>query len=117
MIIKYTLNRNALTKEEQTALNGTYRGLTATRDTLTETYYDDNGELTYSSTYYIYKGSWTPYGACVLHNNRYVFARWSRYDAVNINFTDFAIDCTEFGNDDNVFTTLHYRVENHTVKY
>ena len=113
----FTLNKNDLTKEEQAQVSTFYKGLTALRDTLTEATYDENGKLTYSCTYYIFKGRWTPYSACVLHNNRYVFARYSRYDSVDTDFTDFAIDCDEHGKDHDVFITKHFAVENNEVTY
>ena len=113
----YTLNKRDLDKTDREMVNKIYRGLTAYADTLTETTYDDEGKLTGSTTYYIFKGSWTPYGACVRHGDRYVFARYSRYDSVDVNFTDFAIDCDEFGNDHDVFETKHFTVENNEVKY
>lgn len=111
----YRLNKRALSKEERESVSRNYRGLTAYSDTLTETAYNDNGRLAGETTYYIFKGSWTPYGACVKHNGRYVFARYSRYDSLSEDFTDFAIDCGEFGEDHDVFETKHFRVENMTV--
>lgn len=115
--ITYTLNKRALTKEERETVSRYYRGLTAYSDTLTETRFDDNGNRTDETTYYIFKGSWTPYGACVKHNGRYVFARYSRYDSLSEDFTDFSIDCAEDGSDDNYFETKHIAVNNMTVKY
>lgn len=114
--ITYTLNKRALNKEERASVSKYYRGLTALSDTLTEERRDENGKLTYSCTYYVFKGSWTPYGACVKHGDRYVFARYSRYDSLSTDFTDFAIDCNEKGGDDSVFTTRHIKVENMSVK-
>lgn len=113
----YTLNKRALNKEEREAVSKYYRGLTAYADTLSERVYDNDGNLVSGSTYYIFKGSWTPYGACVKHNGRYVFARYSRYDSLDENFTDFAIDCDEFGNNDRVFETKHFEVKDMTVNY
>lgn len=113
----YRLNKRALTKEEREEVTRYYRGLRALSDTLTEECYDDNGRFTGGCTYYIFKGSWTPYGACVKHNGRYVFARYSRYDSLAEDFTDFAIDCNEYGNDHEVFETKHFSVENMTVVY
>ena len=115
--IVYTLNKRALTKEEQETVSKYYRGFTALSDTLTETIYDDNGNYTGSTTYYIFKGSWTPYGACVKHGDRYVIARYSRYDSITTDFTDFAIDCDKTGNDDYTFETKHFKVENNTVEF
>lgn len=106
----YTLNKRALSKEERENVSRNYRGLTALADTLTERVTDENGRLISGCTYYIYKGSWTPYGACVKHGDKYVFARYSRYDALSVDFTDFAIDCDEHGNDHDVFTTKHFTV-------
>ena len=114
---RFTLNKRALTKEEKASVSKYYRGLTALSDTLTEESRDDKGNLIYSCTYYIFKGSWTPYGACVKHGDRYVFARYSRYDSVSTDFTDFAIDCDEYGNNDKVFDTKHFTVDNMTVTY
>lgn len=113
----YRLNKRDLTKEEREAVSKHYRGLTALSDTLTESVYDDNGRRVSESTFYIFKGSWTPYGACVKHNGRYVFARYSRYDSLSEDFTDFSIDCDEKGEDDKVFTTKHFSVKDMTVKY
>lgn len=113
----YTLNKRALTKEEKESVSRNYRGLRALSDTLTEEIYDDNGKLTYGCTYYIFTGSWTPYGACVKHGDRYVFARYSRYDSLSVDFTDFAIDTEETGEDHKIFDTKHFKVENMTVKY
>ena len=113
----YTLNKRALTKEEKESVSRNYRGLRALSDTITETVRDDNGNLISGCTYYIFVGSWTPYGACVKHNGRYVFARYSRYDSLSEDFTDFSIDCAEDGNDDKFFETKHISVNNMTVKY
>ena len=115
--VKYTLNKRSLTKEERESVSRNYRGLRALADTLTEEKRDDNGRLICACTYYIYTGSWTPYGACVKHGNKYVFARYSRYDAVTTDFTDLAIDCDELGENDKVFTTKHFNVENMTARY
>ena len=115
--ITYKLNKRSLAKEEREKINHYYRGLRVLADTLTEEKRDENGRLICSCTYYIYTGSWTPYGACVKHGNRYVFARYSRYDSVTTDFTDFAIDCDEFGENDKIFTTKHFKVENMTVNY
>ena len=113
----YTLNKRALTKEEKESVSRNYRGLRALSDTLTEEVYDDNGKLTYGCTYYIFVGSWTPYGTCVKHGDKYVFARYSRYDSLTVDFTDFAIDTEENGEDSKHFETKHFTVENMTVKY
>lgn len=113
----YTLNKRALSKEERESVSLNYRGLTALSDTLTETVRDDKGYLISSCTYYIFKGSWTPYGACVKHGDKYVFARYSRYDAVTTDFTDFAIDTDEHGNDHAVFTTKHFAINDMRVTY
>lgn len=113
----YTLNKRDLTKEEKESVSRYYRGLRALSDTLTEEIYDDNGKLTYGCTYYIFVGSRTPYGACVKHGNKYVFARYSRYDALSVDFTDYAIDAEETGEDSKYFDTKHFNVENMTVKY
>ena len=112
----YTLNKNSLSKEERESVSRYYRGLTALSDTLTEEVRDEHG-LVNRCTYYIFKGSWTPYGACVKHGDRYVFARYSRYDSITTDFTDFAIDCDEKGNDHDIFITNHFSVENMTVNY
>jgi len=118
MTRKYTLNKRALNKEEREAVTRRgYKGLRALSDTLTEMVYDNDGNLVIGSTYYIYTGSWTPYGSCVKHNGRYVFARYSRYDSIDEDFTDFAIDCDEFGNNDRVFETKHFEVKDNTVNY
>ena len=113
----FTLNKRALNKEERETVSRYYRGLRALADTITERVTDENGSLLYGCTYYIFVGSWTPYGACVKHGDRYVFARYSRYDSLTIDFTDFAIDTDETGVDDKVFTTKHFTVEDMTVKY
>lgn len=115
--VRYTLNKRDLSKEEKTMASKFYRGLTASSDTITETWFNEEGEETSSTTYYIFKGSWTPYGGCTKHGNKYVFARYSRYEAINDDFTDFAIDCDEKGNDHNIFETKHIAVENMTVKF
>lgn len=114
--IKFTLNKRALNKEEKAHVSKYYRGLTALSDTLTETRYDDNGNRTNETTYYIFKGSWTPYGSCVKHNGRYVFARYSRYDSLSEDFTDFSIDCEDKGQDSTVFETKHIEVNDMTVR-
>lgn len=116
-IIKYTLNKRDLSKEEKAEVSRYYRGLRALSDTLTETYYNEDGERIGESTYYIFVGSHTPYGACVKHNDRYVFARYSRYDSLSVDFTDFAIDCDEFGDNDSYFDTKHVTVTDNTVRY
>lgn len=115
--IKYTLNKRALNKEERETVSKFYRGLVALSDTLTETHYAEDGRRTGETTYYIFKGSWTPYGACVKHNGRYVFARYSRYDSISEDFTDYSIDCEEKGEDSKVFDTAHFSVNNMTVNY
>ena len=117
MKITYTLNKRDLNKEERERVSRYYRGLTALSDTLTEETREDDGSLISSCTYYIFKGSWTPYGSCVKHNGRYVFARYSRYDSIDENFTDFSRDCDEFGNNHEVFDTKHFTVDNMTVVY
>ena len=119
--IKYTLNKNDLTKEEQEKVSKYYRGFTALRDTLTEETFDDAGNRTGSQTFYIFKGGWTPYGACVKHGDKkhgfkYVFARHSRYDAVTTDFTEFLLDCDDHGNDDDCFETHHFSMNNNTVE-
>ena len=113
----YKLNKRDLSKEERAQVSKFYRGLNALSDTLTETCYDDNGTLVFETTYYIFKGSWTPYGSCVKHNGRYVFARYSRYDSLSEDFTDFAIDCDEKGTDSTCFETKHFEVKDMTVTY
>lgn len=115
--IKYTLNKRDLKKDERDRVSKYYRGLSALSDTLTETTYDDNGNRTGESTYFIFKGSWTPYGSCVKHNGRYVIARWSRYDSISEDFTDYAIDCDEKGSDDMVFETKHFEMKDMKVQY
>lgn len=115
--VTYTLNKGALTKEERESVSRNYRGLRALSDTLTEEKRDDNGRLICACTYYIFVGSWTPYGACVKHGDRYVFARYSRYDAVTTDFSDLAIDCDEFGNNHTTFETRHFKVENMRANY
>ena len=114
--IKYTLNKRALTKEERERVSKYYRGLTAYSDTLTEECFE-NGIRTNSATYYIFKGSWTPYGSCVKHNGRYVFARYSRYDSISEDFSDFSIDCEDNGTDSTVFETKHLEVKDMTVTF
>lgn len=113
----YTLNKRALSKEEKESVSRYYRGLRALSDTITETVRDDDGNLISGCTYYIFVGSWTPYGACVKHGDKYVFARYSRYDSLTVDFTDFAIDTEENGDDNKYFDTKHFTVENMTVKY
>ena len=113
----YTLNKRDLTKDEREKVSRYYRGLRALSDTITERVTDENGNLVYEETRYIFVGSWTPYGACVKHGDRYVFARYSRYDSLAVDFSDFAIDTSETGSDHDVFTTKHFTVENMTVKY
>ena len=113
----YTLNKRDLSKEEREKVSRYYRGLRALSDTLTERVIDDDGHLVYEETKYIFVGSWTPYGACVKHNGRYVFARYSRYDSLTVDFTDFSIDCSETGADHDTFNTKHFTVDNMTVKY
>ena len=114
---KYTLNKRDLTPEEKASVSKYYRGLRALSDTITEEVRGDKGELISSCTYYIFVGSWTPYGACVKHGDRYVFARYSRYDSLTTDFTDFSIDCTEKGKNHEVFNTKHFTVENMIVIY
>ena len=116
----FTLNKKAITKEEAIENSRYYKGLTCTRDTMTEEVYDDNDHFCRSNVYYVFKGSWTPYGGCVKHGDNYVFARSSRYDAiktVNETFEEFVIDCDEFGHDDKIFTTHHFTMSNNEVKY
>ena len=113
--IVYKLNKRALTKEEREEVNHYYRGFTASADTLTEEIYKDDGSLVEACTYYIYRGGWVPYGACVKRGNRYVFARYSRYDSVTVDFTDFALDCDETGLDDDCFETKHFEVKDGVV--
>ena len=115
--IKYTLNKRDLTTEERETVSKFYKGLRALSDTITEETYNERGERTGSTTYYIFSGSWTPYGSCVKHNDRYVFARYSRYDSINEDFTDFSIDCNETGEDHDVFATKHFNVNDNTVNY
>lgn len=113
--ITYRINKNDLTIEEQEKVSKYYKGLKATRDTMTEIF--EGNDTKYEETYYIFVGNHTPYGACVKHGNRYVFARYSRYDSMTEDFTDFAIDCDESGNDDRVFTTKHFTMTDNTVEY
>jgi hypothetical protein len=113
----FRLNKRDLNKDERLSVSKYYRGLTAYSDTLTESIYDDNNRLVSETTYYIFKGSWTPYGACVKHDGRYVFARYSRYDSLSEDFTDFSIDCDEKGADSKIFETKHFNVNNMTVEY
>lgn len=113
----YTINKRDLTKEEKEKVSRYYRGLRALSDTITERVIDDDGKLVYEETRYIFVGSWTPYDSCVKHGDRYVFARYSRYDSLSVDFTDFAIDTEETGEDHKVFDTKHFKVENMTVKY
>lgn len=116
----FTLNKKAITKEEAIENSRYYKGLTCTRDTMTEEVYDDNGIFRGSCTYYVYEGSWTPYSGCVKHGNNYVFARWSRYDAIKTNvgnFEEFLMNCDEFGHDDKTFETHHFTMSNNEVKY
>lgn len=112
----YTLNKRDLNKEDREKVSHYYRGLRALADTITEEARDDNGNLISACTYYIFVGSWTPYGACVKHGDRYVFARYSRYDSVTTDFTDFSRDCNEFGKDHEIFETKHFSVNNMTVE-
>ena len=113
--ITYRINKNDLTKEEQEKVNHYYRGLKASRDTMTEIF-EGNGTK-YEETYYIFVGNHVPYGACVKRNNRYVFARYSRYDSISADFTDYARDCDESGNDDRVFETKHFAMTDMSVEY
>lgn len=115
--IKYTLNKRALTKEERETVSRYYRGLTALSDTITEEYLDENGNRHGATTYYIFKGSWTPYQACVKHNGRYVFARYSRYDSVSEDLKDFALDCNEIGENDDFFETHHFEMVDGKVTF
>lgn len=115
--IKFTLNKRDLNKEERERVSKYYRGLTALSDTITEETFDENGTRTGSTTYFVFKGSWTPCGSCVKHGDRYVFARYSRYDSLSLDFTDYAIDNDEFGNDSKVFETHHFAVSDGVVKY
>ena len=115
--IKFTLNKRDLNKEERERVSKYYRGLIAYSDTITEETFDEDGRRTGASTYYIFKGSWTPYGACVKHGDRYVFARYSRYDSLSVDFTYYAIDTDEKGDNDRVFETAHFPVNDGVVKY
>lgn len=115
--IKYTLNKRSLNKERRDRVSKYYRGLTALSDTLTETHYDENGNRTNETTYYVFKGSWVPYGACVKRNGYYVFARYSRYDALSEDFTEFLVDCEDDGTNSKCFETKHVEVKEMTVKY
>jgi hypothetical protein len=108
----YKINKRALTKEERESVSRNYRGFRALADTITEEIRGDDGRFICACTYYIYVGRWTPYGACVKHGDRYVFARYSRYDSLTTDLTDFALDCDELGGDDKVFETKHFKVEN-----
>lgn len=113
----FTLNKMDLTKEEQEKVNHYYKGLRALRDTITEEVINEKTGEKRSTTYFIFVGSWTPYGSCVKHGDRYVFARYSRWDSITTDFTDFAIDCDENGQDSKWFETHHFEVNNNQVEY
>lgn len=113
--ITYRINKNDLTKEEQEQVSHYYKGLKASRDTMTEIYEGNNTKT--ETTLYIFVGNRTPYGACVKHGNRYVFARYSRYDSMSEDFADYAVDCDELGNDHDVFNTKHFIMTDNTVEY
>lgn len=113
----YEINKRALSKEERESVSRNYRGLRALAETITERVYDDDGRLVSGCTYYVYSGSWTPYGSCVKHNGKYVFARYSRYDAIREDFTEYAIDTDELGNNHNVFETKVFKIIDNEVNY
>lgn len=111
----YTINKRDLTAEEQETANHFYKGLRVLRDTLTEERIGSDG-YSHKTTYYIFVGNHVPYGACVKRNGRYVFARYSRWDSVDVDFTDFALDCAEDGSDNTCFETKHIAVNNNVVE-
>lgn len=116
MLRSFTINHDDLSIDEVKKVSKYYKGLKATRDTLTEYVENDLGEK-FGTTYYIFTGSWVPYGSCVKRGNKYVFARYSRYDALSEDFTDFAIDCEDTGKDSSVFDTKHISVIDGKVEY
>lgn len=115
MIRTFTINKNDLTVDESKKVSTYYKGLKASRDTITE--YVDNGHEKFSTTYYIFTGHWVPYGSCVKRGNKYVFARYSRYDALTENLREYIIDCEDNGEDNRTFKTTHIEVINGKVNY
>ena len=105
--LRYRLNKRVVTEEDREYAN--IKGYRLLADTLTEERVDEDGTVISSSTYYIFTGKAPLYGMCCKINGRYVFARWSRYDSVTTDFKDLAIDCSEFGCDDDWFETKHYQ--------
>ena len=105
----FRLNKRVVTKEDEERANT--RGYRLLHDTLTEEHYKD-GLLVSSYEWFIYTGRITPYGMCVKHGDYYVIARWSRYDSIKTDLSEYNIDCDETGIDDDVFETKHIKLEN-----
>lgn len=104
---KFRVNKNDLE-----LINHYYKGYKGTRDTITVECYDEKGNCIFNTTYYIYKGKSPLYGMCCKINGKYVFAKYSRYEAIDENLIDYAIDTDEYGNNHSVFTTMHYKIVN-----